>query len=226
MKKFLLAMALLCSAIFAQPDDNGDYSYWPRSYFASIGFGVIANRGDFFERSLKVEEDGIVETINLPLTKVLMSPDYTLGVNIREFSIAATFQYWSMNVDINGLPETMKEQQMRFWRLGAEFTYNFFYPEFFQAGLGLGYSFSSVKLKNNATSVEKGFANSELMGSAIAFIGNVRYFITDYFALNPSMRVYETWYKAVNTKNAGTKDLKSYVWQTYIAVSISAMVQF
>ena len=52
--------------------------------------------------------------------------------------------------------------------------------------LGLGYSFSSVKLKNNATSVEKGFANSELMGSAIAFIGNVRYFITDYFALNPS----------------------------------------
>ena len=64
------------------------------------------------------------------------------------------------------------------------------------------------------------------MGSAIALIGNVRYFITDYFALNPSMRVYETWYKAVNTNNAGTKDLKSYIWQTYIAISISAMVQF
>ena len=87
MKKILLAIALLCSSIFAQPED-GDFTYWPRSYFASIGFGVIANRGDFFERSLKVEEDGITETINLPITKVLMSPDYTLGVNIRECSRA------------------------------------------------------------------------------------------------------------------------------------------
>ena len=226
MKKILLAIALLSSAIFAQPEDS-DYSYWPRSYFASIGFGVIANRGDFFDETLKIKgDDDITKTVNLPQTKVLMSPSYNIGVNIREFSLAATFQYWSMNVAINGLPDNITEQKMRFWRLGADFTYNFFYPEFFQVGVGLGYSFSSLSIKDNAVSAEKGLANSDLMGSAIALVTNVRYYITDYFCLNPSLHIYETWYKAVNTKNAGTKDLKSYIWQTYIAISISAMVQF
>ena len=226
MKKILLAVILLCASAFAQPSDS-DLGYWPRSYFASIGFGVIANRGDFFDRTIRVKGDNdITETVNLPQTKVLMSPNYNIGVNIREFSLAATFQYWSMNVAINGLPDNITEQKMRFWRLGADFTYNFFYPEFFQVGVGLGYSFSSLSIKDNAVSAEKGLANSDLMGSAIALVANVRYYITDYFCLNPSLHIYETWYKAVNTKNAGTQDLKSYIWQTYVAISISAMVQF
>ena len=226
MKKILLTVILLCTTVFAQPTDS-DLGYWPRSYFASIGFGVIANRGDFFDRTIKVTgDDNIVETVNLPQTKVLMSPGYSIGVNIREFSLAATFQYWSMNVAINGLPNNITEQKMRFMRLGADFTYNFFYPEFFQVGIGLGYSFSSLNIKENATSAELGLTNSELMGSSIALFTNVRYYITDFFCLNPSLHFYETWYKAVNTKNAGTQDLKSYVWQTYIAITMNLMVQF
>jgi len=228
MKKILLAIAILCSLASAQPD--ADAYQWPRSYFASIGFNVIANRGDLFKRSVRIQsEDGTTETINFPQTKVLMSPDYVIGVNIREFSVAASFQYWSMTGEINGIPEDLKEQDIRFWRLGVELTYNFFYPELFQAGLGLGYSFSALKANKSAMS-EKGLANSELMGSAIALIGNVRYYITDYFCLNPALRIYENWYKAVNTKNSGTVEFHdndiSYVWQTYIAISISAMVQF
>lgn len=226
MKKILLAVVLLCTTIFAQPTDS-DLAQWPRSYFATIGFSVIANRGDFFDRTLKVKgDDDIIETVNLPQTKVLMSPEYSIGVNIREFTLAATFQYWSMNVAINGLPNNISEQKMRFWRLGADFTYNFFFPEFFQVSLGLGYSFSSLNIKDNAISTEKGLNDSDLMGSAIAIISGVRYYITDYFCLNPTLRIYETWYKAVNTKNAGTQDLKKYIWQTYMSISISAMVQF
>ena len=58
MKRFFMAVVLLCSVVFAQPDDS-DFTYWPRSYFASIGFSVIANRGDLFDekRILKVKED-------------------------------------------------------------------------------------------------------------------------------------------------------------------------
>ena len=225
MKGFLLALVLLCSAVFAQPSDS-DFGQWPRSYFASIGFNVIATRGDFAERNIRLQnKDGLTETINFPITKILMSPDYNIGVNIREFTLAASFQYWSMKGTIRDLPEDMNEQDMRFWRFGLEFTYNFFYPEFFQVGVGLGYSFSNLHVKNNATSIN-GFADSDLMGSAIGVITNVKYFITDNFGLNPSLRIYENWYKAANTKEAGTQDLKSYVWQTYIAVSINAFVQF
>ena len=89
MKKFLLALTLLCSAIFAQPEDS-DFTYWPRTYFASIGFNVIANRGDLFDRAMVLKDDGIDETVHLPNTKVIVSPDYNIGVNIREFTLAAS----------------------------------------------------------------------------------------------------------------------------------------
>lgn len=228
MKKILLALTLLCSAVFAQPEDS-DFSYWPRSYFASISFSVIANRGDLFDRSMVLKYDWIEETVHLPNTKVLVSPDYSIGVNIREFTFSASFQYWSMLGSIPSLPEPINEQNMKYWRFGIEATYNFFYPEFFQVGVGLGYSFSKLTTENNVSN-DKGYFNSELNGSAIALVSHIRYLITDNFGLISSLRVYENWYKSVYTKNSGTIDFHevgdSYYWQTYIAISIGAMVQF
>ncbi|WP_290765405.1 hypothetical protein [Fibrobacter sp. UBA4297] len=229
MKKFLLALTLLCSAVFAQPDDS-DFTYWPRSYFASVGFNVIANRGDFFKRTMKVvDKDGFEETVNLPISKLFIAPDYNLGVNVRDFSFTLSFQYWTYLSKIAELPEDKNEQDVRYYRFGFEATYNFFYPEFFQVGIGLGYSFSNLKIEDNVTS-EKGFFDSELMGSGLGIITYIRYYITDFFCLSPSLRIYENWYKAVHTDNSGTvefhdKDI-SYFWQTYIAVSLNAMVQF
>lgn len=235
MRKFLLAIAFLCGAVFAQPSES-DLAIWPRSYFASIGFNVIANRGDFFDHTVKIQnKDGLNETIHLPKNRVLLSPDYNLGVNVREFTFALSFQYWSTLGSIEGLPAEKADQDMSYWRFGFEATYNFFYPERFQVGVGLGYSFSSFSIENNAVS-EKGFFDSSLKGSAFAIVTNIRYYITDFFALSPSLRIYETWYKSVNTDNCGTiefnkknngvMDHNSYLWQTYIAMSINALVQF
>ena len=228
MKKILLALTLLCSAVFAQPEDS-DFSYWPRSYFASISFNVIANRGDLFDRTMVLKNDGIEETVHLPNTKVLVSPDYSIGVNIREFTFSASFQYWSMRGSIPTLPEPINEQNMKYWRFGIEATYNFFYPEFFQVGVGLGYSFTKLTTENNVSNY-KGYFNSELNGSAIALVSHIRYLITDNFGLISSLRIYENWYKSVYTKNSGTVEFHevgdSYYWQTYIAISIGAMVQF
>ena len=68
------------------------------------------------------------------------------------------------------------------------------------------------------------------MGSGVGIISYMRYYITDFFCLSPSLRIYENWYKAVHTKNSGTVEFDdvdiSYFWQTYIAISINAMVQF
>jgi hypothetical protein len=165
----------------------------------------------------------------LPNTKVIVSPDYNIGVNIREFTLAASFQYWTMQGSIPTLPAPQNEQDMRFWRFGLEGTYNFFYPDFFQVGVGLGYSFSKLTIKDNVSNA-KGFFDSELNGSAIALVTQIRYFITDNFGLTSALRIYENWYKSVHTKNSGTVDFHeldiSYYWQTYIAVSIGAMVQF
>ena len=118
---------------------------------------------------------------------------------------------------------------MRYWRFGLEATYIFFYPEFFQVGVGLGYSFSKLSTEKNVSNA-KGDFDSELNGSAVALVTQIRYFITDNFGLTSSMRIYENWYKSVHTENSGTVDFHdvdiSYYWQTYIAISIGAMVQF
>ena len=236
MKKILLALAFLTGVVWAQPSEN-DFAQWPRSYYASIGIGIMANRGDFFSRELKItDKEGNTEIINLPQNKILLTPDYNLGVNIREFSFGLSFQYWSTKGSIDNNPPAMNEQDMNYWRFGLEATYNFFYPEYFQVGVGLGYSFSSLSVENNASSNAKDFFDSSLKGSAVSIITNIRYYITDFFCFSPSLRFYESWYKSVNTDNSGTiefgkknngvKDHNSYLWQTYIAISISAMVQF
>ena len=236
MKKILLALAFLTGVVWAQPSEN-DFAQWPRSYYASIGIGIMANRGDFFSRELKItDKEGNTEIINLPQNKILLTPDYNLGVNIREFSFGLSFQYWSTKGSIDHNPPAMNEQDMNYWRFGLEATYNFFYPEYFQVGVGLGYSFSSLSVENNASSNAKDFFDSSLKGSAVSIITNIRYYITDFFCFSPSLRFYESWYKSVNTDNSGTiefgkknngvKDHNSYLWQTYIAISINAMVQF
>ena len=231
MKKILLALAFWVGVVWAQPSE-GDFAQWPRSYYASLGIGIMANRGDFFSRVLKItDKEGNTEIVNFPQNKILLTPDYNLGVNIREFSFGLSFQYWSTTGDIKD-----SKQDMSYWRFGLEATYNFFFPEYFQVGVGLGYSFSSMNIEKNASSNGKDFFDSSLKGSAVAIIANIRYYITDFFCLSPSVRFYENWYKSVNTDNSGTiefgkknngvKDHNSYFWQTYIAMSINAMVQF
>ena len=226
MKHFLLALAILCSASFALEPDWDKYQ-WPRNYFASIGFNVIANRGDFTDHTEQIKNgEDPEQTIFFPITKVLVAPDYNIGVNIREFTLAGSFQYWSMTGTMSDIyPGAEKEQKMRYWRFGIEFTYNFFYPDNFQVGAGLGYSFTSIKTNNSAFD-EKELSHAEVMGSGVAIVTNMKYFITEHFGLSPSIRIYENWFKAANTRATGTKDFSSYVWQTYIAVAINAMVRF
>ena len=236
MKRILSALAFFAGIVWAQPSES-DFAQWPRSYYASIGIGIMANRGDFFSRELKItDKEGNTEIVNFPQNKILLTPDYNLGVNIREFSFGLSFQYWSTTGSIESNPENMVEQDISYWRFGLEAIYNFFFPEYFQVGVGLGYSFSSLNIEKNASNNGRDFFDSSLKGSAVSIIANIRYYITDFFCLSPTLRFYENWYKSVHTDNSGTiefgkknngvKDHNSYFWQTYIAMSINAIVQF
>lgn len=228
MKHLFAILALLST--FALAEDYGD-SYWIRSYFASVGFGAMATRGDLGDINIYLDNDGKKEVVHTPSTKILGTPDIMLGVNMRHLSFGVNFQYWTFEGELNGFEnaethnkETHNED-CRYWRFGFEFAYNFFYPEIFQVGVGLGYSFTNLSTKNSASS-EEGISKSTLMGSGVGAITYIRYYITEHFALSPTLKIYENWFKSVNTKNHGTDDLKSYLWQTYIGVSVNAMVQF
>ena len=64
------------------------------------------------------------------------------------------------------------------------------------------------------------------MGSGIALVTNVHYYLTDNFAIVPAVKLYENWFKFVNSKGTGTCDLEPFLWQTYVFASVGVQYQF
>ena len=149
-------------------------------------------------------------------------PEFILGVNIREFTVAVAFQYWKQQEE---LVKVSTEEDTRFWRLGFEFYYNFFWPDYFQIGLGAGFSYTSVKIENSAIHGED-LRDTEFMGSALGLFANVQYYFTNEIAIVPAIKFYENWFKNVYTKDSENRDLDPYLWQTFISASISLQFQF
>lgn len=198
--------------------------YWPRSYFIHAGFGATATRGDINERPITVTDStGKKSTIYTPALEMIPTPDFTIGANIRDFSLAINFQYWKTSSEFIG-NETLSED-VTLWRLGFEVTYNLFWPDFFQIGLGLGYSYTNLKTEHSAFIGDRILA-STLMGSGVGLITNIHYYLTDNIAMVPAIKIYENWFKAVNSSATGTCDLDPYLWQTYVLVSLGLQFQF
>lgn len=228
MKKLLAALLLLSFFsvnVFADEDEG----YWPRSYFAGLGFGVVATRGDIGENTVSGKtEDGDKETVHLPSMNIFILPDVILGVNIGQFSLSANYNYWYFTDNLGGFPDNSVEEQIRIWRFGVEFVYNFFWPEFFQPGVGIGYAYTSIKTENSVYPDDdsKDKTASELMGSSLALILDIRYYLTEHLILQPSLKVYEAWFSNINTENAGTNELRHKIWQTFALVELAFIYQF
>jgi hypothetical protein len=225
--KGILAIALLAIAAatpaLAYDHIQYDDSYWPRSYYVNAAFGTFFTWGDVNERPITVT-DSIDEKhkIYTPDMAVFPSPEITLGVNIRSFSLDVNFQYWKTSQDLVDIDAS---EDATIWRVGFEFTYNLFWPEDFQVGVGLGYSYTSLTTENAAFIGEK-IQDSHLMGSGIALVTNVHYYLTDNFAIVPAVKLYENWFKFVNSKATGTCDLEPFLWQTYVFASVGVQYQF
>lgn len=220
LKIIALLICLLAGLTFAE-----DY-YWPRSYYVSAGFGAIVSKGDFNERAITGKDTAGVEgKIHPPALEFFASPDLMLGVNLGAFSFGLGLQYWKSEQVLADFLDDSYKQDTRIWRASLEVTYNLFYPDFFQIGLGLGYSYSSVK-SNNAALFQDGIYDAEFMGSAVALITNLHYYITDNLAMVPSIKIYENWFKNVHCSRVDNNDLDPYLWQTFILAAVSVQYQF
>lgn len=217
-------MALAFSVGFAAED------YWPRSYFASVGFGLSAARGDVGDYTLSVKNDGVKETVHLPTLDFIASPEIQIGANIREFTLGLIFNYWSFEENLGGFPTEDYMANTKYIRFGFEFTYNLFWPEDFQVGFGLGYYYNTVKTDNSVYSSEPDTKpyGSELMGSSIALIGNIHYFFTPNISLVPIIKIHETWFRFIytDTEESETSDLKHTQWETVVTAGIQVQFQF
>lgn len=220
-KVIALLICLLAGFTFAE-----EY-YWPRSYFISAGFGAQVSKGDFNERAISGKDSaGIKGDIHPPALEFIATPDFMVGVNLGAFTLGLGFQYWNSEQVIAGFPDESYKQDTRIWRAGIEFTYNLFWPDFFQIGLGAGYSYSSVKSENSAVFNNTDIYNVEFMGSAVAFIANIHYYITDNIAMVPAIKIYENWFKNVHCSRVDNNDLDPYLWQTFVLATVSLQYQF
>lgn len=220
MKKFLLLSILLFTVTAASAYEE---NYWPRSYFVRAGMGITATTGDLNERPVSVKDTSGNKFKTYPPDMSLMGdPEFLLGVNIREFSLAVAFQYWKQQEELVKIPA---EEDTRFWRLGFEFYYNFLWPDYFQIGLGAGFSYTSITTENSAIHDEK-LRNTQFMGSALGLFANVQYYFTNEIAIIPAVKLYENWFKNIYTKDSENRELDPFLWQTFISASISLQYQF
>lgn len=225
MKKFLFVLFAVVGMLFSQA--AADEGYWPKSYFAEVGFGIIASKGDFNERSTAITDTaGKKGLIHQPALDFLATPDLTIGANIAQFTLALNFQYWTSNQTLAGFSDESYTADSRIWRLGFEFTYNLFWPDYFQIGLGGGYSYTSINTKNSVYFQDGGIQSSELMGSAVGFIANLHYYFTDRLSMVPAIKVYENWFKNAYSGRTDNCDLDPYLWQTFVLASVSLQYTF
>lgn len=223
MKKLKIIALLIClCAGFTFAEEY----HWPRSYFASLGMGAQVSKGDFNERAISGKDTaGVKGYIHPPALEFIATPDLMLGVNLGAFSFAMSFQYWTSEQVIADFPDESYKQDTRIWRFGLEATYNLFYPEFFQIGFGLGYSYNSVKSDDIAIFAPDTY-DAEFMGSAVAFIANIHYYITDNISMVPAVKIYEAWFKNVHCSRVETNDLDPYLWQSFVLATVSVQYQF
>jgi len=220
MKRLIVLLSLLlASASFAD-------EAWPRTFFFSAGMGLHASKGDLNDRILSIKDtSGVKHSVHSPALEILASPDLTLGVNVREFTFGVNLQIWESEQVINGFPDESVKGENLYWRISMEFTYNLFWPDFFQIGLGVNYSYTTLTT-DNTVYVDDKVDESELMGSSVGIHANVKYYVTENLAFVPYLKIYETWYRNVYYEEAGLCDLDSYMWQTFFFVGLNAQLQF
>ena len=222
MKNILLALiaavGLFCSSANAE-------DYWPKSYFARAGLNFSYSSGDLDERSISLRDtSGEKMRMYPPSLGVMFSPDIELGVNMRFFSLSVSFQYSWLTPVLTDDP-SQESTDVTFWRFGFEFLYHFTWPEDFQVGVGLGYSFTTLYIGNSAYLDEEAY-RSRLLGSGVGFILNAHYYFTEHVAIVPAVKIYENWFKNVYTGPSELWDLDPYKWQTFFGVSLSVQYQF
>ena len=90
------------------------------------------------------------------------------------------------------------------------------------------------RLAEDGTLSDAGFAellgtdayDAEFMGSAVAFIANIHYYITDHLSMVPALKLYENWFKNVHCSRIDNNDLDPYLWQTFVLATVSIQYQF
>ncbi len=225
MQAFFLGLLMGASALF------GFEEYWERSHYIALGADVSLSKGNLNGRKIVTAgREAKVEQTAVPELGHFIVPNVELGANMNAHTIAISFGIWKPNLETQKYTREESEERGWFWRVGAEYRYYFLFPEVFQIGLGLNYSFTRISLpkaaesENQMGNITKGEAI--FSGNGPALVTSARYYLNGNFALEAILRARLISFGYVTTPESGFSDLDDSLWQFFGELGVRAVVQF
>lgn len=191
-------------------------------YSVLLGTDLVYSRGDLDgKRTLVAEgEDVVTETISLPE----LSPFLVYALDLRAHVDASSV---SFNLGL-GFPEMSYrdlDEQGRFLRLGVEYQYHFRWPEALRPGIGLGYSFTSVRAPHASSGeYDTGFATHS--GNGFDAVTSLGYYGWQHFGLEGAVRYRLAALGNVSTEANDFSELDETLWQGFGELALRAIFTF
>ena len=210
----------LLFASFLHADFNEE---WVKKYAFAAGIDVVVTKGDLDGISkINSGEKIIQESVILPEVPFFLVYAFDARALANASSIALNFGL--------GYPKykhTLQDGSARYFRIGFEYQYHFFWPEPFRVGAGVGYEFSSMRFPNASVgedSSEWSYAN--FTGNGPHAVLSAEYYFTENFAVEGAIRYRLLYLNRVATDLNDVSKLSDAVWQGVGELGIRGMFVF
>jgi len=195
---------------------------WIKKYALAAGVDFAITKGDFngFDEIYSGGKS-VPESVILPKVPFFCVYAFDARALANASSIALNFGI--------GFPEYEHKEQngdARYFRLGLEYQYHFLWPEPFRIGIGLGYSFSSMRFPKASISEDGKWNYANFTGNGPHTVLSAEYYFTENFALEGAIR-----YRLLHLNNVATdlnnvSRLSNAVWQNMGELGLRGMFVF
>lgn len=191
-------------------------------YAALGGVDFVYSRGDFDGKQRIVASGDSVIPENISLADV--SPFVTYAIDLRAYVDASSV---SFNLGL-GYPQASYrdiDEEARFFRLGVEYQYHFFWPETIRPGIGLGYDFISLRVPHAAES-EYGSSFANHSGNGFHLTTSLGYYGWEHLAFEAAVRYRLAALGNVSTDANDFSKLDHILWQGFGELDLRTIVLF
>lgn len=223
--RILLSLALFAALASAEK------VIWHRTYFVALGLdAAFSAAGDLNGKgSYEIGEESSKQAVYVPYLGSFAIPGLEAGVNFNQHTIAIAFGIWQPDVNYGKETDRFTETDANYWRFAAEYRYYFFWPEDFEVGPGLSYSFSRYSVHDAAFGEnrfgEETRESAIFVGNSFAASANLRYKLRP-FGIDVAFRYRAMFFRGASTNENGYSQLSETLWQHQFEVGAKVFYEF
>ncbi|MDR2581586.1 MAG: hypothetical protein LBC85_11425 [Fibromonadaceae bacterium] len=156
-----------------------------KKYAFAVGVDFAITKGDFDGKTIIHSSEKAPEKESVILPKVPFFLVYAFDARALANASVMAFNF---GLGFPSYEHNLQSGDARYFRLGLEYQYHFFWPEDFRVGAGLGYTFSSMRFPKASFAEEdsKNYANFTGNGPHAVFSAN--YYFSKKFAAECAFR--------------------------------------